>query len=75
MPHPCERPGCGATVDDGMLLCRAHWFQVPRPLRAAVWSTWGALRKEHTVESVRAYRDARDAAIASITLAAEVAHG
>jgi hypothetical protein len=74
MPHPCERPGCGATVADGMLCCRPCWFRIPKPLRSAVWSTWGALRRNRTLETVRAYREARDAAIASVTPVAEVSH-
>ncbi len=54
-------------------MCRRDWFKVPSELRAAVWRTWGELRQNRTLATVRAYREARDAAIASVTPAAEVA--
>lgn len=35
--HPCPGPGCDVTdVPDRMLMCRAHWYKVPKPLRDAV---------------------------------------
>lgn len=40
MPHQCPGPQCPADVDDQMLSCAAHWYQVPKPLRAAVYRTW-----------------------------------
>ncbi len=33
-------------------MCRPHWYQVPKPLRDAVWATWrsgaGAGTPAHT---------------------------
>jgi hypothetical protein len=34
-----------------MLMCRAHWFMVPKPLRDDVWAAWhgpGGGSPEHT---------------------------
>jgi hypothetical protein len=47
----CPVPGCGDQIDPSRLMCRRHWYQVPRPLRNQVWATWrsgqGALSREH----------------------------
>jgi hypothetical protein len=54
-----------------MLMCRPHWYMVPRPLRDAVWAAWddgyGAETPEHRQAihaAIRAVNDklaARDA--------------
>jgi hypothetical protein len=38
--HPCPAGDCSVQVRADRLMCRSHWYQVPRPLRAAVWATW-----------------------------------
>jgi hypothetical protein len=47
----CPVPGCGDQIDPSRLMCRRHWYQVPRALRNQVWATWrsgqGALSREH----------------------------
>lgn len=35
--HRCHAAGCTAVVPPAMLMCRMHWFMVPKPLRQAVW--------------------------------------
>jgi hypothetical protein len=46
--HRCARPGCPATVPARMLACRAHWFELPRELRDAIWAAYrpGQSRKD-----------------------------
>ena len=60
--HPCPAGGCRAKVRADRLMCAPHWYQVPKPLRDAVWATWrsgeGALSPAH--------RAACDAAIAAV---------
>jgi hypothetical protein len=34
--HDCPAKGCPRRVGQRMLMCRAHWFMVPKPLRDAV---------------------------------------
>lgn len=50
--HRCPGPGCAEQVPFEMLACRQHWYQVPRPVRSAVWRAWangsGAGTAEHT---------------------------
>lgn len=47
----CPIPGCGEQIDQSRLMCRRHWYQVPKQLRDQVWATWGsgqgALSREH----------------------------
>jgi hypothetical protein len=49
--HECPRDGCTRQVPEHMLMCRNDWYQVPRPLRDAVWAAWrngaGAGSPEH----------------------------
>jgi len=40
MTHQCPGPGCEAEVDSSMLMCPRCWYQVPKPVRAAVWCAW-----------------------------------
>jgi hypothetical protein len=53
----CPVPGCRAQIDATRLMCRAHWYLVPKCIRDRVWATWrsghGALSPEHR-EAVRA---------------------
>jgi hypothetical protein len=48
--------GCAEQIDPSRLMCRGHWYRVPRELRDLVWATWrsgeGALSPEH-LEAVR----------------------
>lgn len=36
----CAHPRCEVQAQPGQLACRNHWFQLPKPLRDAIWSTW-----------------------------------
>jgi hypothetical protein len=40
MTHRCPGPGCTEDVDSSMLMCPGHWYQVPKPVRRAVWIAW-----------------------------------
>lgn len=61
--HQCPGPGCKASVPYAMLACRAHWYQVSRPIRALVYRTWdhglGAGSSEHTRAMELAIADMR----------------
>jgi hypothetical protein len=47
----CAIPGCGDFVDPSRLMCRRHWYRVPKHLRDRVWATWrsgkGTNSREH----------------------------
>jgi hypothetical protein len=38
--HRCPVRACTTRVSPDKLMCRAHWYQVPKPIRDAVWATW-----------------------------------
>lgn len=58
----CPIPDCGIQIDPSRLMCRAHWYVVPKHTRDQVWATWrsgqGAFSTEH--------QDAVIAAIAAV---------
>lgn len=58
----CPVEDCPSDARDGQLLCRRHWFLVPRDLRDDVWRTYKGLLAG---EGSGPYREARDAAIAA----------
>lgn len=35
--HLCEVEGCGEKINRNLLMCRRHWFKVPRHIRARVF--------------------------------------
>lgn len=39
-PRLCDAPGCTRTVSRGMLMCRPHWYALPRQLAHAIGAAW-----------------------------------
>lgn len=54
----CPIPGCGEQIDPTRLMCRRHWYLVPKELRDRVWATWrsgqGAFTHEHQTAVLQA---------------------
>lgn len=64
----CPVEHCPDPVRHAQLMCRRHWWLVPRTIRDRVWSTWRAYTNNRgTLED---YAEARDEAIAAATEAA-----
>lgn len=40
MGHRCHAKGCDKVVPHEMLMCRRHWFMVPKPVRDQVWDSY-----------------------------------
>lgn len=38
--HTCPAPGCTIECDAGRMMCKPHWFALPKPLRDAVYATY-----------------------------------
>lgn len=38
--HICHAMGCERTVPPRYLMCRRHWFMVPKSLRKLIWQTY-----------------------------------
>jgi hypothetical protein len=66
--HTCHAEGCDVRVPPRMLMCRAHWFMVPKTLRGRVWATYvhgQERRKDPTPEYLEAAQAAIDAVAAA----------
>ncbi len=66
LTHECPAPVCTEQVDPDMLMCPRHWYQVPGPLRRAVWIAW----RRGAGAGSPAHRAAMRAAIAAVNRAA-----
>ncbi|HEX5190683.1 MAG TPA: hypothetical protein VFW16_14135 [Streptosporangiaceae bacterium] len=55
-PDWCVIPRCDRQIDPSRLMCRTHWYMVPKELRDRVWATWrsgqGAFTGDH-LDAVR----------------------
>ena len=67
--HPCPIRRCDELVTRTRLMCRHHWFMVPRASRRIVWAAWLRLRSLCGTEGAAAenakrhYRRCRNKAI------------
>lgn len=55
----CAAEGCEVPVPSNLLMCRAHWYRVPVPIRRAVLHHWRN-------GPARSYMHAREAAIEAV---------
>lgn len=66
--HECPATGCTRRVGIHMLMCRPHWYMVPKPLRDDVWDAYaggmGAGSGEHT-DAITAAIDAVNAKLSA----------
>ena len=63
--HLCHARKCNVGVPPRLLMCRRHWFMVPRELRARVWATY-VPGQEITKTPTLEYLDAANAAIKAV---------
>src|SRR5260221_9914101 len=52
----CPVPGCGDLIDPSRLMCRRHWYRVPKHLRDQVWATWRSGQGTHSREHYETVR-------------------
>jgi hypothetical protein len=65
LKHLCHAEGCDQPVPPRMLMCRRHWFMVPKKMQDAVWDEYipgQEVRKDPTPD----YLDAAHAAIEAV---------
>jgi hypothetical protein len=67
--HECPVDGCDVQVGLDHLMCREHWFLVPKVLRHQVWRAWRGWQSGRNSGSD--YIKARDEAIAAADDAAK----
>lgn len=71
--HRCAAHGCSRQIPLRMLMCAAHWRQVPKGLQQGVWATYQE-GQEHWLDAgerprpTPAYMEARRAAIDAVAL-------
>jgi hypothetical protein len=70
--HRCPGPGCATVIPRKLAMCKLHWFQVPTPLRDALWLAYrnlgphGGISAATTDEQRQAHRLALRQAIEAI---------
>jgi hypothetical protein len=55
--HTCAAEGCQRMVQTTMLMCREHWYQVPKPIRDRVWAAYNNLQRAQHAEEALSLRD------------------
>ncbi len=68
MTHRCHALGCTVEVPPAMLMCKRHWFCVPKALRREVWRLYRK-GQEETKDPSPEYLEAARAAIAAVAAA------
>ncbi|HEX9066889.1 MAG TPA: hypothetical protein VF843_17395 [Streptosporangiaceae bacterium] len=61
----CPIPDCGEHIDPSRLMCRQHWYMVPKLMRDHVWATWRSGAAAHSSE----HQDAVHAAVVAVLAA------
>jgi hypothetical protein len=54
--YRCPIPRCDDLIDPSRLMCRRHWYRVPKQLRDQVWATWRSGHGNHSSEHQDAVR-------------------
>jgi hypothetical protein len=68
MTHHCHAKGCAERVSPKLLMCRPHWFMVPRELQREVWAHYvpgQEVRKDPTPDYLTVMQRAIDAVAAA----------
>ncbi len=63
--HRCHARQCCISVPPRMLMCRTHWFAVPKKIRDAVWNEY---RAPSRIFPTTGWGRAADAAIGFLSL-------
>ena len=69
MTHTCHARGCETPVPPRMLMCRKHWFMVPKDVRSAVWREYREGKCDLDPVPSRAWLDAANAAVNAVAQA------
>lgn len=59
--HRCCAVSCAKIVRDEYLMCRAHWYMVPQPIRARVFAAYRPEQLRTAEPSLEWYLAAADA--------------
>lgn len=64
--HTCHARGCDTPVPPVMLMCRRHWYMVPRPIRLRVNAAYRPGQCDLNPMPSRAWLDAANSAINAV---------
>lgn len=68
MPHNCHARNCEVPVPPKMLMCRRHWYMVPREMRNRVWNTYQRGQEIGQVLPTEAWFEASKEAIEAVAI-------
>lgn len=70
MTQGCPIDGCTKSRGDGKLMCKSHWYKVPKDIRDRVWAMakkmWASEPDLETAYT--SWREVADEAIAAVEL-------
>ena len=66
MTHTCHARNCETSIPRTKLMCRMHWFMVPKRLREMVWREYRAGQCDLQPPPSDEWHKAANAAIASV---------
>lgn len=73
--HACHARGCETEIPPELLMCRRHWYMVPKAIRHRVLATYRPGQCSGRPAPSREWHDAADAAIAAVAEEAARSHG
>ena len=65
--NECPVKTCEKSISGEHLMCRDHWYMVPRSIRSKVWNSWRARQaamSDHV--AVQRHEDAKAHAISAV---------
>ena len=65
--HGCHATACRVAVQPEMLMCRRHWFTVPKAIRDRVWATYRSGQCDDMNPSAE-YCEAAKAAVVAVAI-------
>lgn len=65
MAHTCHADNCEQAVPPRMLMCRRHWYMVPKRLRDQLWAEY-VPGQERRKDPTRTYIEAARACIDAV---------
>lgn len=65
-PVRCAAGECQSMIREGLLMCRTHWSRVPLHTQELVYRRLREWRETPSMETVRAYREAKGRAIREV---------
>ncbi len=63
MKHTCHAFGCPIEVPRKMFMGRSHWYQLPKPMRDAVWANYNPGQEQGKADVTTEYLKVTDQCI------------